>query len=271
MELLDLSNSDLPGKIQENLIAYMRIFANLPGMAMEDSLTPDDETFWFISRRGAPGDNILKARWNSENIDQKIDRLFEKVGQHVQEIEWMVFPSDRPRDLSDRLSARGLPASRAGNWLWINLESTALSSETIPGFHIEKVVDDRGMAEWVRTSEAGFGGDLACFNDAYARHGYGPTAFSIHTIGYLGDQPVTSGTLLDAGGTAAVYDLSTLPEYRRQGFGGAMTGYFLRETKLRGYSQAWIWSSNIGKSVYQKLGFIEADFGIRAHLWKKNE
>jgi len=30
------------------------------------------------------------------------------------------------------------------------------------------------------------------FSDAYARHGYGPDAFSLHYIGYADDAPVTS-------------------------------------------------------------------------------
>jgi len=122
MGFLDLSSSTLPENIQENLVAYMRMFADLPGMAMEDTSTPEEQTFWFISRRGAPGDNILKVRWNKEDLDRQIDRLFEKVGHIIDEIEWMVFPCDRPQELSDRLIARGLPASRAGNWLWTSLE-----------------------------------------------------------------------------------------------------------------------------------------------------
>src|SRR5579872_6850019 len=79
------------------------------------------------------------------------------------------------------------------------------------GFHIERVRDDKRMAEWIRVSEAGFGSELGCFYDAYARHGYGPEAFSLHYIGYLEDTPVTSGTLLEAGGCASIYDLSTPP------------------------------------------------------------
>src|SRR5262249_5229345 len=109
----------------------------------------------------------------------------------------------------------------------------------------------------------------AWFYDAYARHGYGTEAFSLHYIGYLGDTPATSGTLLDAGRTATIYDISTPPAFRRQGLGSAITYALMREIRNRGYAQTWIWSSNMAKSVYQKLGYVDADFGMREHRWRK--
>jgi hypothetical protein len=36
------------------------------------------------------------------------------------------------------------------------------------------------------------------------------------------------------------------------------------------YDYAWIWSSPMGKSVYSKLGFVAADFGVREYRWRKD-
>jgi ribosomal protein S18 acetylase RimI-like enzyme len=261
MTRLDRSSSDLPARIQENMIAYMRLFADLPGVAMEDG-----DTFWIVSGRGAPGNNILRVRWGEEGVEQRIDDLYAKIGQYIAEIEWMMFFCDQPAGLGKHLEARGKPAGPAGNWLWLDLRNLAPAPAVPDGFRMARVSSDQMMAEWVRTSEAGFEGELPLFYQAYARHGYGPAASSLHYTGWLGDIPVTSCTLLDAGGTAAIYDLSTLPQYRRQGLGGALSHAMLVETRQRGYDQTWIWSSNIARSLYQKLGFVEADFGIRAYL-----
>src|SRR5262249_24074451 len=125
------------------------------------------------------------------------------------------------------------------------------------------------MAEWVRASEAGFGGELGCFYDAYAHHGYGAEAFSLHYIGYLDDVPVTSGTLLDAGGTATIYDVSTPPAFRAQGFGGGLTHSLMGKIRQRCYADTWIWSSDLAQSLYRKLGYVDADFGLREHKWRK--
>jgi GNAT superfamily N-acetyltransferase len=218
---------------------------------------------------GAPGTAIFRTRWQPERVEERIDALFEQVGHYTDQIDWMVFPGDQPDDLGKRLEVRGMPGGPAGNWLWIDLARLGAPPPVSDDFRVEQVRDDQHMAEWVRASEAGFGGEYPHFYDAYARHGYGDDAFSLHYIGYLGNTPVTSGTLLDAGGTATIYDISTPPALRGQGFGGAITHFLMREIRSRGYADTWIWASNMAKPLYQKLGYADADFGIREHTWRK--
>lgn len=264
MPPLDLSNSEIPHQIQGNMIAYMRLFAGNP-FVMQDA----EEAFWFACGRPAPGNNILRFRWPHDDVEERIDALFAQIGQHLDQIDWMVFPGDQPSDLNRRLETRGFPGGPGGNWLWADLTSLG-AGPTMPGnFHIRQVRDDHMLAEWTQVSEAGFEMELACFYDAYARHGYGPDAFSLHYTGYLGDTPVTSGTLLDAGGGATIYDISTPPRFRGQGFGSAITHALMHEIRRRGYRDTWMWSSNMAKSVYQKLGYVDADFGVREHTWHK--
>jgi len=263
--LLDLSKTEIPGQIQENMIVYMRLFAGLPGMVMRD----DPQIFWFIANKIAPGDNILRVHLESRHIEDQIDQLFHQIGNYIDEISWMIFPGDSPPDLGAHLEARGMPGGPAGNWLWANLDNLRVAPAVPAGFHIEQVLNDAMMAVWLRVSEEGFGSKLGCFYDAYARHGYASDAFSLHYIGYLGDTPVTSGTLLDAGNTASIYDVSTPPAYRKQGFGGALTHHLMDEIRKRGYHETWIWSSNMARKLYRSLGYIDADFGVREHVWKK--
>ncbi len=263
--LLDMSGSDMPRQIQENLIAYMDLFTGLPNM-----VTCNTDIYWFISNKPAPGDSILRTHWSQENVEAKIDETLEQIGQHIDEISWWVYPDDQPADLGKRLEARGMIGGRGGNWLWTDLTKLG-DAPTVPAnFRIERVRDDRMMAEWVDVSAVGFGNnDLACFYDAYARHGYGEDAFSLHYTGYLDDIPVTSGTLLDAGGGATIYDISTPPAFRGQGFGGALTYDLMRLIHEHGYKDTWIWSSDMAQSLYRKLGFVDADFGLREHKWHR--
>ncbi len=262
---LDLSRTEKSRQIQENLIAYMRLFAGLPGITVHD----EAESFWIVSGSAAPGSMILRANLPADDSERHIDALVEQVGRHIDQIDWMVFPGDQPADLGQRLAARGMPGGPAGHWLWSDLKSLGAAPAVPEGFHIEQVRDDAALSAWVQVSEAGFGGDLAPFYDAYARHGCGADTFSLHYIGYLGDTPVTSGTLLDAGGTASIYDISTPPALRGQGFGGAITHALMREIHRRGYADTWIWSSDMACSVYRKLGYVDAEFGVREHGWNK--
>src|SRR5687768_9103633 len=93
-----------------------------------------------------------------------------------------------------------------------------------------------------------WGGDYQDFYAAYARHGFGRNAYSLHYIGYLDDQPVTSSTLLLAGGIAGLFDISTPPAFRRQGFGSAISWAMMGEAQQRGYHRAYVWSSNLGRN-----------------------
>ena len=262
--LLDLSGSEIPSHIQNNLIAYMRLFAGLPGVTLHDA-----DSFWFISNKPAPGNIMLRAHWPPDRADQYIDATLERIGLLTDELDWFVFPGDQPADLNQRLEARGMPAGRGGYWLWTDLTALVPAPPVPDNFRIERVRDHHMMAEWVRVSEAGFGVEVPIFYDAYARHGYGADAFSLHYIGYLDDMPVTSVTLLDAGGAASIYDLSTPPAFRGHGFGGALTHALMRQIHHRGYADTWIWSSDMAQTLYRQLGFIDADFGLRSHIWQR--
>jgi GNAT superfamily N-acetyltransferase len=262
---LDMSGSGTARQIQGSLIAYMNLFVGLPNMVVVDS-----DVFWFVSNKPAPGNTILRTDWSADEAERRIDATFEQIGQHIDEISWWVFPGDQPADMNERLEARGIPSGRGGNWLWADLTQFVPEPKVSDEFHIKQVLDDQMMSDWVKISEEGFGNnDLGCFYDAYARHGYGADAFSLHYIGYLGDTPVTSGTLLDAGGSATLYDISTPPAFRQQGFGGALTHFMMKEICNRGYKDTWIWSSDMAKSTYRRLGYVEADFGLREHQWHK--
>lgn len=261
---LDVSGTEKPRQIQENMMVYMRKFAGLPGIYLHD-----EESFWLVSNKLAPGNYILRTRFEVSRTEERIDALLEQIGQYSDQIDWFVFPHDQPADLGKRLEARGMPGGPGGNWMWTDLTSLSAGPSVPDNFRIEQVRDDQMLAEWVRVSEAGTGAEMAMFYYAYARHGYGQDACSLHYTGYLDDVPVTAATLLDAGGCATIYDVSTPLAFRRQGFGGAITHALMQEIRNRGYADTWIWSSNMAKGVYQKLGYVEVDFGLREHSWHR--
>jgi hypothetical protein len=41
----------------------------------------------------------------------------------------------------------------------------------------------------------------------------------------------------------------------------------MQQIRNLGYADTWIWPSQMTKRVYQKLGYIEVDFGLREHSW----
>ncbi len=246
------------------MLAYFRLFTGLPGMTVCDS-----DVSWFISDRSEPGNHILRTHITADQIEQRIDAIFTEIGQYTSVIDWLVFPGCRPVDLGKRLEARGMQGGPGG--IWMTTDLTALPDESIApdGFHIVHVNSAATLAIWQDLTTAGFGDPSTIHYEAYMRHGFGPEAIALHYIGYQNTTPVTSSTLLLAGGIAGIFDVSTPPLFRRQGFGNAITQYMLHEAHKHGYPYAWIWSSTMGQELYRKLGFVAADFGVREYHWQR--
>ena len=251
-------------QMQDNLIAYFRQFAGLPGV----TFTEGDVT-WFVNAGAEPGNHVLRTQVTGDSLERWIDEIIGRFSQYTDRIDWLVFPGCRPTDLGQRLEARGMHGGPGGIWMLADLAALPSAPTAPESFHVQQVRDTTMLEVWKQISAAGFGSDTQIYYDAYARHGFGVDAASLHYIGYVDDQPVTSSTLLMAGGIASVYDVSTPPALRRRGFGGAITLAMLREARIRGYQHAWIWSSQLGQSVYRKLGFVAADFGVREYQWRK--
>ncbi|HMN28988.1 MAG TPA: hypothetical protein PKE45_12625 [Caldilineaceae bacterium] len=271
-------------QIQENLIAYHRVYAGIPNLIMVEG-----DVTW-TTNQGQPGNTVLRTRLPAAGLDERIDDLVRQIGQSASQFDWFVFPGCQPLDLGERVMARGLAGGPdggwqlvgtiggpAGNWLLADLTVLAPAPAVSNRFRIEQVRDHHLMKEWTRATIAGFAGadhpidnleEHPCYV-AYARHGYSDDAYSLHYIGYLDDQPVTSSTLLLAGGIAGLFDISTPSAFRRQGFGSAISWRMLYEAQQHGYHQAYVWSSNLGKNVYRGVGCVPAAIGLREYSWKK--
>lgn len=267
-----------PATVQENFIAYFRIFAGLPGVTYVE----EEEAIWTACH-GAPGSQVLKSYLDPARAGAQIDAILRRAGEHVDAIDWMIWPGDGPENLGALLAERGeaggpdgewmLHGNRGkepGTWLAIDLDALPPSLPVADGFRVERVSDPEQFEVWVDINARGFGSeDYSAFRSAYLRHGFGDDAQAIHFIGYQGTTPVTSSTLLLAGGSASAYNISVPESLRCQGFGGAISHATLLEARARGYRNSWIWSSEMGRSVYQRIGFVIVDFGIREYQWKK--
>lgn len=265
--------------VQENFIAYFRIFAGLPDI----SFVENDETTWIVTQHGGPGTQVLAARLSADTAGDAIDATLHAIGQLTDAVDWMVWPDDTPGDLGARIAERGASGGPDGAWMlygnqgdepgtWLVIDLRTLPDAPVwpEGFRVERVRGESQFAVWADVNARGFGSqEYSNYTNAYRRHGFGADAQAIHFIGFQGDIPVTSSTLLVAGGSASAYNISTPAEMRCRGYGGAITQATLLEARRRGFDHSWIWSSPMGRSVYQRIGFVITDFGVREYQWKK--
>jgi len=94
------------------------------------------------------------------------------------------------------------------------------------------------------------------FADLYTCLGSGTdTAMISYYLGLLNGEAVAASMLMLGAGVAGIYNVATIPEAQRKGFGSAMILAALREARSLGYRVGILHSSEMGHKVYLRLGF----------------
>ncbi len=76
-------------------------------------------------------------------------------------------------------------------------------------------------------------------------------------VGRVGGRAVTTAVLARSGATAGVYNVATLPDERSKGYGEAATWMVIAEGARRGCTHSVLQSSDVGHSVYLRMGFVD--------------
>ncbi|MXX25723.1 MAG: GNAT family N-acetyltransferase [Caldilineaceae bacterium SB0668_bin_21] len=257
-----MNNSDLIEALRLNYIEYFRLFHNQHGIQVH----VDREAAWIVAN-GPPGNHILRTNFPSEDAEQRIDSLLAAISRQTGGIRWLLFPQDRPVDLRDRLKNRGLIAGRGDLWMFRQLRH--LPENSPPSLlRICPVQDLPGLRAWWTASAHGFGTSQRAaqrWYDAFRRHGFGHRAQVTNYIGQIDQEVVTTATLILAGGIAGIYDLSTPPRFRGNGFASALAIQLLHHSRNHGNSHVGLQTGD-AEQFYQKLGF-ETGFQEEEYFW----
>jgi GNAT superfamily N-acetyltransferase len=174
--------------------------------------------------------------------------------KHVSSFTWWPAPQLETDAWKQHLLALGFQYDKATPGMAIDL--AALPHPEQPPLTIQPVADVHTFRLWIDTfvhgyeipSEMGLG-----LLDLFGSLGTGLPLR--HYLGYLHDRPVATSTLFLAAGVAGIYNVATVAEARGQGIGSAMTLAPLYEARAMGYRAGVLQSSEMGYSLYQRLGF----------------
>jgi GNAT superfamily N-acetyltransferase len=101
--------------------------------------------------------------------------------------------------------------------------------------------------------------------DATLNIGIGSTPWRMF-VGYLDGEPVATNMLFNGAGVASVYAVATVPTARGKGIGGTITLKPLLLARERGYRYGVLFSSEMGVSVYERIGFRLTTARINRYL-----
>jgi ribosomal protein S18 acetylase RimI-like enzyme len=249
-----------------NLAEILRLFSGQPGACF----VQDDGGVRFLNRNEPPPSMVLMTRWPAAEVEDYLDAELRRCEEYGMPVDWYLFPPSSPADMPLRLQQRGLvPGSTP--WLLTDLMTLPSPPSMPPNFRIEVAESPLAMDDWRRASAAGFGVSEATgqrYHDAYVGRPRNSENVELrrHYVGSLEDVPVSSSTLLLAGGIACMWDVSTMPEHRRKGYGACLTRVGLDDARRKGYRYASLNASALGYSVYRSLGF-NVECAIPEYRW----
>jgi ribosomal protein S18 acetylase RimI-like enzyme len=259
--LKDRSPAAVISAIEANLIVLWRSYGRLPGAEVCDQ--PD--RFWVATDIPFPPFNgVVRTRLPPEAVAPTITSTLQHFVRHHVPMLWLITPSTQPPDLGSHLIALGL--THRGDELAMAIDLHALPTDLrLPsGFTLEPVDDLSTLRSW-----CGFIEQAVIAEALFAwgqTLGFAPDREIIHFLGRLDGRAVATATLVLDGGVAGIYNVMTVPDVQRRGIGALMTVRPLEMARARGYHLGVLQSSQMGYSLYRRLGFEEyCRIGI--YLW----
>jgi len=266
--LQDLAEGPVIRAIEAHGRARAVAWGDLAGARVEDT----GDMVLFVSPLPAPWASGVEApRLTRRNADARIRHAVDAFRDAGVSATWSVGPWSTPADLGERLLAHGFRHDHDLPWMVADL--ALLPPLARPeGLEVRRVTRRALHEAWLTAMVEGFESndnqDSRRTLDTLGRRDLnrreGPW---VRFAGVFEGKPVASSGLILTGGIAGVYNVATLPAFRRRGFGGAMTHAAMRHARRLGYRVAVLGTSDLGRGVYERLGFRDVCMS-RDYVWE---
>ena len=218
----------------------------------------DDDVVWGST--GIPGpafNGATAATFSEDTADARIDTILDYFRELRIDMSWWVGPTSTPADLGDRLVAHGLTPDGVAPGMLVSLDGW--SPPPLPdGLSVEPTRDAASFHEAMDIMFEAFEMPRVVqpmFEARFGDFSIGPRAMQTTYLARLDGVAVATslGCLVDD--TVAIFNVATASDARRRGAGGAVTAAAMADAQARGARWAHLESSEMGRSVYERLGF----------------
>lgn len=125
-----------------------------------------------------------------------------------------------------------------------------------PGSTVEQICDDDGIERFRELMEIGFGLPRPFAEQIITERA--SASGDLHSvIVWAGDTPVSCALGCVSDSVVGIYNVATHPDHRGRGWGTTATWAAVKVGAERGCTMASLQSSDMGRSVYAAMGFIE--------------
>jgi ribosomal protein S18 acetylase RimI-like enzyme len=262
----DLSPASLAAANEANYSGYYAFRTGREGAANFD----EADLVMRVTSSPAPILNFAaRARLSPDKVDACVAKVVACFKEKGVPGFWYVGPLTQPPEIGKVLKKYGF--ARIENRPGMGIDLSAMKNSPLPrGLAIEPVERAQQLQAWADVILVGFEVPVPFRDEMIERTqelGFGPDLPAQNYLGTLNGRPVAVSTVYYGAGVTGIYSVATLPEARGKGIGTAMTLKPLLEARQRGYRAAILQSSEMGLSVYEKIGFRE-NCRIDVYLWK---
>ncbi len=265
------TDEDLRHAFAANLFDLFRAAAQLPGGEL-------DETATLCRHHAFPFNPMFKGAWQPRLTSDAADTAIAETVAWFQSrgapfCFWWVDLAAQPADLAQRLVSHGFaPWEEHAPGMAAPLADLRydLMGRVPAGFVMERVTDEQGLADFKTAFVAGMEiPDWAgqAWVDATLAAGIDASPWRCY-VGKLDGRPVASNMLFCGAGVASVFGVATHPDARGQGIGTAITLIAYHDAYQAGYAYGVLFASELGASVYRRMGFRDVGASISRYLWR---
>ncbi len=238
--------------LRELFDRHERRDASLPGFRREAGT----DTVRQLGLSGK-GSMVLWSDLDDASADAAIEAellYFQSLGQSF---EWKVYSHDRPRDLRERLAAKGFSVGADESVMVLDLDEWKDSPRVTAGIELRRITGSEGLADMASVHSAVWDEDPTDQIQEFATLLRDHPAFMNAYVAYAGDRPVAACRINfpENSPFASLWGGSTLAEFRGRGIYSAMLRVRVDEARRRGYSYLTIDALPTSRPIVERRGF----------------